>query len=359
MLARQRDPHLSRRCRAPCRTARGCRASSVYGGRFMPPSTTTRHPGVSAVVSSSMRSMCTPSPTEFTRRSISHPASGEITFGRDPPHTGAAFSVMPRSRSTMPWIRTICRASSTTADAPSSNDAAGMRAATLHAHDEPAHALARGDAGAAVAGGFGDQHIGRLAGLALDPFARGGAADLLVRRQQQHDRAARRHAAVAGSSAPRGTRGSFPPSCRRCPARAPSRRSPGTACRPACRATRRCRDGPPRSTGLPSPGVRAIRLSPKPSRPGYAGERGAGARQFALGHVHQAVDRGGVRGGGFHRHPGGEFGQKVLGASHVGLRHWLVLALGRLTGGGCVHRTRGVVHGAGRGRESAALGYCL
>ncbi len=92
---------------------------------------------------------------------------------------------------------------------------------------------------------------------------------------------------------------------------------------------------------------------------GDAGERGTRPRQFALGHVHQPVDRGGVRGGGFHRHPGGEFGQQVLGASHVGLRHWLVLALRRLTGGGCVHRTGGVVHGSGRGRESAAPGYCL
>jgi hypothetical protein len=56
-----------------------------------------------------------------------------------------------------------------------------------------------------------------------------------------------------------------------------------------------------------------------------AGQGGAGEGEFDLGQVHQPVDSGGVRGGRFQCDPLGEFGQKVLGASHVGLRHRLVL----------------------------------
>ena len=58
---------------------------------------------------------------ELTRRSISHPASGAITFGREPPQTGAAFRVMPRSMSTMRCRPMIWCDSSTMAEAPSSN----------------------------------------------------------------------------------------------------------------------------------------------------------------------------------------------------------------------------------------------
>ena len=70
----------------------------------MPPSTITRQPGVGA--GRQQRPLHgAPSAAELTRRSISQPASGEITFGRDPPQIGAAFSVMPRSMSTIACSR--------------------------------------------------------------------------------------------------------------------------------------------------------------------------------------------------------------------------------------------------------------
>ena len=132
--------------------------------------------------------------------------------------------------------------------------AAGMRAAAFHAHDEPPDALARGDAGAALAGGFRDQHAGRL----RRPRARSIRARSGCRPPRPASAAARSAGASspsgAGSSAPRGRRGSCPPSCRRCPAHAPSRRSPDTACRPACRATTPCRGGPPPAPACPRPG---------------------------------------------------------------------------------------------------------
>src|SRR5207302_7919697 len=59
--------------------------------------------------------------------------------------------------------------------------------------------------------------------------------------------------------------------------------------------------------------------------PGNAGELGTGARQLRLRDIHQAIDRGGIRGGRLELHPLGKFGEQVLGAAHIGLWHRFVL----------------------------------
>ena len=129
----------------------------------MPPSTTTRQPAVRAARLRSACSMRSPSATEFTRRSISHPASGAMTLGREPPHTGATFSVMPLSTSTIAVQRQDLVRQLHHRRGAVLERGAGMGAPALHPQHEAADALARGDAGAAGAGRFRDQHRGGAA----------------------------------------------------------------------------------------------------------------------------------------------------------------------------------------------------
>src|SRR5690348_7046868 len=63
-----------------------------------------------------------------------------------------------------------------------------MRAAPLHPHDEAPNPLTCGDASPARAGRFRDEDAGGLVRFTFDPFARGRAPYLLVRREQQHYR---------------------------------------------------------------------------------------------------------------------------------------------------------------------------
>ena len=86
----------------------------------MPPSTRSLQRASIAVRPSSAFSIRAPSAAVGTRRSISQPASGAMTLGREPPQIGAAFSVIPPGTSTMSLILRICRASSFTAEAPAS-----------------------------------------------------------------------------------------------------------------------------------------------------------------------------------------------------------------------------------------------
>ncbi len=63
-----------------------------------------------------------------------------------------------------------------------------MGGTAFHMHLEAADALARGDDLAAVARRLGDERTGCAAGEILDQRPRRRAADLLVRRHQEHER---------------------------------------------------------------------------------------------------------------------------------------------------------------------------
>ena len=85
-------------------------------------------------------------------------------------------------------MRTICFAISRIALRPSSWRTPAWLAAALHRHDEASHALARGDDLVAVAARLHHQAVFVILGDGLDAGARGRAADLLFRDEQEGDR---------------------------------------------------------------------------------------------------------------------------------------------------------------------------
>src|SRR6185437_7291549 len=123
-----------------------------------------------------------------------------MTFGRVPPLTTPTLTVMPRRRSFIASSVWMTLASSRICAAAVFGSGARMRWRALDEDFEPPDAFASGDDLAAVAGGFGHQHIFRLLSLRLDQRTRRRAADLLVGGKDMGD--AKRRLAVRRTELP-------------------------------------------------------------------------------------------------------------------------------------------------------------
>jgi hypothetical protein len=227
--------------------------------------------------------------------------------------------------------------------------AARMGAAPLHPQGEPAHALARRDAGPACAGGLHDQHRARLRRFAFDQIAAGRAAHLLVRRQQQHHRPGRRDALA--QHGPQHMHGEETTRLHVVDTGAGRPRAVDPRRHPLQRTMLPNRVQMPGHHDRLTAALRAChQIVAEPVAAGNALDRDTCPCQLPLGNVHQSVNRLRVRRGAFDMHPRQQFLDQVFRASHLGFRHQHV-SCGRSL---CLRRKQGAVHATQSGAARSA-----